>query len=266
MSEKLSYYLFFDFGIYLILIPGLAAAFAVYMLFIRKSVSGILKKTLLPLVIFLLTGLAAVILKHNIVSIPAAAAASFCLGAVIAPAVFLASKLISRIEDTGFIGRNSPGIVIFLYLAVQMFEIMPDKIDEWGSIWYACDYSMGPGSRFLIGSIIRIFHPDFIYARDVYRICVVVCVIIMLLIAFMLNRLINSVEENRKTAVIYLTAMFLSFPGSPASVWLHIGKLELFGLLTGLWGGYHFRDAYKYLCEIPADNRAVMRFYGNISG
>lgn len=53
-------------------------------------------------------------------------------------------------RTSGFIRDNKIGLAVFIILMLQLYTGLPWTMNGWSSCWYATDYFMGIGSRFLL--------------------------------------------------------------------------------------------------------------------
>lgn len=122
---------------------------------------------------------------------------------------------------------------VFLFLLIS-FVCGAKGLDIWSTAWYAMDYSLGFGSRLLIGSILQFFYSDYLNSWLIYCF-VVVCIVIMLaLIALFIGFCIrNAPSESAKQGITLLSLLYLACPASPGYLWtaLNMGKLDLYLLL-----------------------------------
>lgn len=126
------------------------------------------------------------------------------------------------------------GLIIFLYLFIELIFELPEQVDYWVSLWYATDYSMGIGSRFFIGTILSFFNKDYLEHDTVYGFCFVTMLIIIALISMILNEVIK--KSKNDSGIIYIIIVFFSLPGFVSGMWTadNWGRLETYGLLIGL--------------------------------
>ena len=57
--------------------------------------------------------------------------------------------------------RVSYETMIFIAFLIRFLSTRALDLDTWSSAWDAMDYSMGNGSRLLIGSIYKLFYGDY---------------------------------------------------------------------------------------------------------
>lgn len=126
------------------------------------------------------------------------------------------------------------GIAIFILWMIQLILQLPEEITRWVECWYAVDYSMGLGSRFLIGGILSLFYNEYMDRRIAYTFCMIMMVLLVALCSFMLGKLLNKTKY--KVAVLFLIACLWACPASLASYWnvKNFGRLEVYTLLISL--------------------------------
>lgn len=143
------------------------------------------------------------------------------------------------------------GIVIFGVLCLDFFVNRVQVIDSWVSCWYATDYSMGFGSRFLIGSILSLFYDDFLTKEVAYRFCSCAILLLLLCVAFLLNAWIKKIDNEYKMAGCFLIGCFLCCPSSISSMWTstQFGRLELYTILVSILIIYSFQTIKNMYCR-----------------
>ena len=121
---------------------------------------------------------------------------------------------------------------------VYWLLMYPQKyINPWGSLWYATDYSMGLGSRFFIGSVLKLFYGDYLHSYLAVMFCYVFIIFIIVIVALLGRMFYLKCEKETKTAFLYIWFLFLVNPGSLISHWYTqnmFGRLETYGLFIGL--------------------------------
>ncbi len=130
--------------------------------------------------------------------------------------------------------------LLFLLLAFGFLCTLPDELHGWNSGWYAMDYSLGPDSRLFIGSLLRLFYPDFLPASAVYAFVVLSVLVLLALLSYVLGYGLRRVEGTEGfTGLAVLTALYLLSPGSPAYLWSteNMGRFDLYLLLVTLAAG-----------------------------
>ncbi len=140
--------------------------------------------------------------------------------------------------------------LLFLLLAFGFLCTLPDELHGWNSGWYAMDYSLGLDSRLFIGSLLRLFYPDFLSASSVYAFVVLSVLVLLAFLSYTLGYGLKRVEGTEGfTGLVALTALYLLSPGSPAYLWSteNMGRFDLYLLLVTLAAGI----ACFYLRSVP---------------
>lgn len=138
--------------------------------------------------------------------------------------------------------------LLFLLLAFGFLCTLPDELHGWNSGWYAMDYSLGLDSRLFIGSLLRLFYPDFLPASVVYAFTVLSILVLLALLSYVLGYALQCMEGmSGETGLMVLMALYLLSPGSPAYLWSteNMGRFDLFLLLVTLAAGifcFHLRS------------------------
>ncbi len=240
-------FLYNNYMYYFILAVGAVAAALSYFIFIKKRLcSGVLIASVELCLNILGVCAVAVLAKHHgsntvegagnpyVIGLMLKCAVTFAICLVVPVVTHLLVSLFRLGIQSDFFRKNYYGFVILGFLLLKMVGELPKEVDPWVACWYAADYSMGVGSRFLIGSILKIFYRDFLDERVVYHLCIGTCVAIAVIVAFLLNQLIKKTEDKLRIAIIFLVAFYLATPGSVSAVWFSLGKLEVFGVLLCL--------------------------------
>ena len=129
---------------------------------------------------------------------------------------------------------------LFLLMATVFLCTLPDELHGWNSGWYAMDYSLGLDSRLFIGSLLRLFYPDFLPASAVYAFTVLSILVLLALLSYVLGYALERAEGmSGQTGLTVLTALYLLSPGSPAYLWSteNMGRFDLYLLLVTLAAG-----------------------------
>lgn len=133
-----------------------------------------------------------------------------------------------------FFSKHIYSISIFTFLMIQLFLHASDTLNKWGEIWYAFDYSMGNGSRFLPGAILSLITGDYLHASTAYLYVFAVLTIICLLLAILLGSLMKKREKDTESyAYFFLIFAYLASPSCISYLWKpgNMGKLETFPVL-----------------------------------
>lgn len=125
----------------------------------------------------------------------------------------LSEKIYSRIT---FWGCN-----IFISLLIFSFITkLPEAIHDWTSGWYAMDYSLGMGSRLLVGSFLKFIFPDFLYAKDAYVFLVITIMLLLIFLILLFAAALKCAQQGAlRIGLSFLIILYLASPGSPAYLW-----------------------------------------------
>lgn len=161
---------------------------------------------------------------------------SMMFGAIFVFVSILFFRMIKIIVNNGLVQRYKYGIIIFLITCLYLILHLPKELNEWCTVWYAVDYSMGIGSRFFIGSLLKFFHRGYLYAETVYHFYVSTLVLIVALISYLLNEIIVKSEDKHQRAVLFIVLCFIAGPGYISSMCNseNMGRLETYALLLSL--------------------------------
>lgn len=113
------------------------------------------------------------------------------------------------------------GVLLFFGLTLfSFFTRLPPVLHDWTSGWYAMDYSMGFGSRLLIGSLLHLFYPDFLPADAAYHFVIitliVIFVVMLVLFAYSIYKAPFTASRN---GLALMMIFYLASPGSIAYLW-----------------------------------------------
>ena len=61
--------------------------------------------------------------------------------------------------------------IIFGVIMIRFLSTRALDLNTWATAWDAMDYSMGNGSRLLIGSIYRLFYGEYLDITVAYKLC-----------------------------------------------------------------------------------------------
>ena len=131
------------------------------------------------------------------------------------------------------VGWIAPGLTVW-FLTGRAVDLQ-----GWSSAWNAMDYSMGTGSRLLIGSIYRLFYGEYLDYTVAYKYVAVGTILTILVLAIVLGRMIRlAVAKNGhiRHVVLGAVALYLVAPFSIAYVWndQNLGRLDVYMLLVAL--------------------------------
>lgn len=128
-------------------------------------------------------------------------------------------------------------ICFFLVLLLSLFLTVPAALHEWNSAWYAMDYSLGFDSRLFIGSLLRLFHPDFLPADTAYAFVFFSIILFLLVLSYVLGYSLRQLNKTTaETGLLLLIVLYLLSPGSPSYLWTseNMGRFDLYLILLTL--------------------------------
>lgn len=130
--------------------------------------------------------------------------------------------------------------LIFLLLFLELLRTLPDAIYDWCNAFFVVDYSLGFDSRLLIGSVLKLFYPEYLPARSVYHFVLLSLIVLLLLVSCLLGYALRRLQKTSAgTGLLLLVVLYLACPGSPAYLWSteNMGRLDLYLLILTLLGG-----------------------------
>lgn len=238
-------FLYTYYELYFYFIAGCFGTIITCLLIRRKITSPIpIKKICIVLTGCFLTNLfCSIILKNHLCAQDASAYpflfATFfkiflsLLSGAILPLVFsLLIFFLNCLTNTAFFKKYSYGIIVFIYTIIHLILHLPQTLNSWCSVWYATDYSMGIGSRFFIGSVLRFFHRNYLEAETAYRFYIAVLILLIALTSYLLNEVIRCTNAAHKKSVLFIVLCFISGPGYISALWSeeNMGRLETYTL------------------------------------
>ena len=198
------------------------------------------------------------------------AVGSIAVGLVIGPLCYALVRLFRKAAHVSFFYDNRMFFALSVLWGVRLLtgEKVADALSMWHASSYVVNYTYGFASRFLAGSILRLFAGDFVSEREIYWFCFAVYVLLILLCSALLNRFYKTVPQSDQPAALFGIACFMCCPGSIAAMWEsgNFGKLEVYGLLCALVGVILFRKIrsvpLRYLCLTVCACAAIMFYQG----
>lgn len=79
-------------------------------------------------------------------------------------------------------------------IVFTLLRQLPEELHGWNSAWYAMDYSLGFDSRLFIGSVLRLFYPDFLPAKAAYRFVFLSLILLLFLLSWVLGYALRQLE------------------------------------------------------------------------
>lgn len=128
-------------------------------------------------------------------------------------------------------------LCVFAVLMLSLLCALPASLHEWNSVWYAMDYSLGFDSRLFIGSLLRLFYPDFLPAQTAYTFVLFSLIFFLLILSFVLGYALRQTEKSpAQTGLLILIVLYLLSPGSPAYLWTteNMGRFDVYLILVTL--------------------------------
>lgn len=127
-------------------------------------------------------------------------------------------------------------VVIFIVLQFHFLTGRALDLQEWSAAWAAMDYSMGNGSRFLIGSIYRFFYGEYLADTVAYKYVAVGIMLTITVLSIALGRLIRwgiKAAPGCNNAIIGTVVIYIAAPFSIAYVWneQNLGRLDVYMIL-----------------------------------
>ena len=129
---------------------------------------------------------------------------------------------------------NRLSLSVALLLLFQVFQsgvgLFDNKVSDWSGAWYGMDYSLGFGSRLLVGSILKVLFPEFLTAENATIFIFIAMLIIAILLAFLFAKLIGSVKD-KKDGIIFIIFLYLLTYGNLTYVGQIAVRFEMIGFL-----------------------------------
>lgn len=135
--------------------------------------------------------------------------------------------------------RISYETVIFGVFMYRFLSGRPVDLDTWSSAWQAMDYSMGNGSRLLVGSIYRLFYGEYLDVTVAYKYVAAGIMLTILVLAVVLGQLIRRtlrVAPHCKNVIYGTVVAYMAAPFSIEYVWnkQNFGRFDVYMLLVAL--------------------------------
>ena len=129
--------------------------------------------------------------------------------------------------------------MLFAVITAQFLMTRGYDVDAWSAAWNVLDYSVGNGSRLLIGSIYRLFYGDYIDGTVAYKYTCIGMLLGILLLSVVFGRFIRltvAYAPLYKNIVLGVILLYLAAPFSMSYLWntSNIGKLDLYLFITAM--------------------------------
>lgn len=142
------------------------------------------------------------------------------------------------------------GVLLFAALLILSFIIdVPSQLHAWTSGWYAMDYSLGFGSRLMVGSFLKLIYPDFLFAEDAYHFVIIVLIILLaVLLLLWAYVLYKASSDTIRNGLALLIILYLANPGSVAYLWSeeNFGRFDTYLFLFTIAGVFLWLKAASY--------------------
>lgn len=140
-----------------------------------------------------------------------------------------------------FCYQNRYGLVCFFILLIHLYGNKQSSINNWAASSYGLHYGLGFGSRFMIGSILKLLSGDFVSHNEAHLFLLFHLSLLCGVLSYFINFLIK--KSNYNKFVIYLCLLYLAHPGGITALWRIgiYGKLETYNLLYTLLSVSVFR-------------------------
>ena len=134
--------------------------------------------------------------------------------------------------------------IIFGVIMIRFLSTRALDLNTWATAWDAMDYSMGNGSRLLIGSIYRLFYGEYLDITVAYKYVGIGIMLTILVLAVVLGQLIRrslAADYAHKDVIYGVVTAYVIAPFSIAYVWNedNLGRFDVYMLLVLV---------YKKLC------------------
>ena len=129
--------------------------------------------------------------------------------------------------------------IIFGVIMIRFLSTRALDLNTWATAWDAMDYSMGNGSRLLIGSIYRLFYGEYLDITVAYKYVGIGIMLTILVLAVVLGQLIRrslAADYAHKDVIYGVVTAYVIAPFSIAYVWNedNLGRFDVYMLLVAL--------------------------------
>lgn len=133
-----------------------------------------------------------------------------------------------------FLFENRYGVLCFLMLLVHLIGNRQTTINPWAASSYGLHYGLGFGSRFMIGSILKLLSGSYLSHNEANIFLLFHLILLLGLLSYCINFLIK--KSNYNKVVLFLCLLYLVSPGNITAMWKAgiYGKLETYNLLYTL--------------------------------
>ena len=133
-----------------------------------------------------------------------------------------------------FLKKHGIGLGILAILAADLLLKMPRAFSGWAPTWYALDYSLGYGSRLLVGSVLHLLYGGMPSNSAAVKFVSAAAMMLAVLYAILMDALHNRASEETKKPLGYFMLLTAAAPYGLPYLWneANFGRLDLFLVLT----------------------------------
>ena len=175
----------------------------------------------------------AIVLSHDKYNIFIKIAASLIWGGCVVYLYDVLFSLINGIRKIHIIKKYPYFCCLMCFFSIYAVLNAPVRINDFVGAWYVVDYSLGIGSRFLVGSFLHLFFPDFISSRHIFWFCIISYLLTAALISYCFDVLIKKAPLACREILIFLVAFYVCSPFCITTYldFFQLGRLEAHTLL-----------------------------------
>lgn len=142
-----------------------------------------------------------------------------------------------------YLARHAVGLSFVAVLLMDYIVHNPGGFSGWAATWYALDYSLGAGSRLLVGSVLDFLCGGMVTEHAAVVFASAASVALIALTAVLVDNLYRSAPARAKKGALLLIALFAAAPFSIRYLWneanfgrldLYLYALTVFGLIAAL--------------------------------
>jgi hypothetical protein len=181
--------------------------------------------------------------------------------------------LVCALVGKAVTGRKNIAFGLGLF-GISLFQMMSagagleqTGIGSWEGAWYGMDYSLGFGSRMLVGTILKILYPGFLSVSEALQFLRIVLVLTAALAAAAMTTALITAPEKYRTATLVLICVFMFCPGNFASIARDASRFDTFGVLFMLAAILLFllirNDPVRYILATVCAILMILAHQGN---
>ena len=125
---------------------------------------------------------------------------------------------------------------LMCFFVIYSILHIPSAVNTWIASSYAVNYSLGIGSRFLVGAFLHLLSPGFVSAKLAFWFCIISYLTVAAVISFCFDILIKKTSSSYREMVIFLILLYIASPFCINSYLngFNFGRLESHTLLLML--------------------------------